>query len=139
MVVRHNDGRGAIRQGIGENFPRMHRRPIDQPDGHDPDIQDFICPVDAGAEEVLLLAIRVMPHMGKQVGRRLDLRPLRLDTASGKFDGGKDQGCLGISHTSEAAEVFFPNVDPLFIDDMDQFPGQGHHIQFRRSLAQHYG
>jgi hypothetical protein len=56
-------------------------RPVDQPHRHHPYVQDFVRPIDAGAQEVLLLAVCVAAYMGEQVRRGFDADALQLDAA----------------------------------------------------------
>ena len=70
VVVRHDDTRSAVRQRISEDFTRMNWAAVDQPNGHDPDIENFVGPVDGGAEKMLLLAVGKMSNQGEQIRRR---------------------------------------------------------------------
>lgn len=59
-VVGGNDAGGAISPCVGRHFSWMSRRSVHEPDGQDADVQDFVCPVRADAEDVLLLAVRMV-------------------------------------------------------------------------------
>ena len=63
VIVGDDNRRRSIRQRVRKHFARMDWRPIDQSDRNDPDVQDLVRSVDAGAEEVLLLAVSVVPYM----------------------------------------------------------------------------
>ncbi len=88
MIMRHDDRRGTVCQRIAEYLPRMYRGPVNQTDGHDPDVQDLVRAVYGGAEKVLLLPVGVMAHMREEIGRGLDPRPLRLDAPPCKLQRG---------------------------------------------------
>ena len=77
MIVGHDDRRSPVGHRIGEDFARMNRAAVEQADGNDADVQDFVGAVDAGAEEVLLLAVGIVPDVGQQIRRGRDLRALR--------------------------------------------------------------
>jgi len=67
VVVGDNDGGSAVGESIGEDFAWMHGTAVDQTDGHHADVQNLIRAVDAGAEEMLLLAVGVVADMREQV------------------------------------------------------------------------
>jgi hypothetical protein len=82
--------------GIGEYLARVDRRPVDQPRRHHPYVQDFVRPIDAGAQEVLLLAVCVaartwgsrsvggsMPTPSGLIRRRENARTARIRVALG--------------------------------------------------------
>ncbi len=110
MVVSDDDARGSVGQRIRENLPRVYRCPVDQPDGHDPNVQDLVRAVDAGAEKMLLLPVRIVAHMREKIGRGLDLRPFRLDAAPGDLESRQNQSCLRISLAFLLGEILGPNA-----------------------------
>ena len=69
MIVRHDDGRSAVRQCLREHFAWMNRTAVDQTNRHDADVQDFIRSINCGAEKMLLLSVGVVSDMRQQVSR----------------------------------------------------------------------
>ena len=65
------------------NTSRGEPAPVDQADRHDPNVEDLVRTVDAGAEEMLLLAVRVVADVGQEIGGGLDFCSLGLDAAAG--------------------------------------------------------
>ena len=51
VVVGDDDPRGAIRKRIGEDFARMNRTAVNEANRNDADVQNFVRPVDRGAEK----------------------------------------------------------------------------------------
>ena len=86
MIVGDDDRGGAIRQCVREDLSWVHRRPVDQTNGYDPNVQDLIRTVNGRAKEMLLLAVSVVSDVGQQLGRRFDLRTVGLDSPAGKLN-----------------------------------------------------
>ena len=74
-----------------------------RPIGNNPDIQNFIRSIDAGAEKMLLLPVGVVSHMGQQIGGVSILAPFGLDAPPGKLHCRQKQRRFGIANTIETA------------------------------------
>ena len=68
MVVGNDDPGRAVRHRVSKHLPWMHRASVYQSDGHYPDVEHLVGPVDGYGEEMLLLAVREMPDEGKYIG-----------------------------------------------------------------------
>jgi len=53
MVVRDNDAGGAVGNRIRKNLERMNGTSVNQANRNDTDVQDFVRPIDGGAEKML--------------------------------------------------------------------------------------
>src|SRR3989304_2034798 len=60
VIMRHDNRRGSIQKDIRKYLSRVDRRFINQAYGYNPDIQDFVRPIDAGANKVLLLPVSIV-------------------------------------------------------------------------------
>lgn len=138
MVVGEDDGNGSIADRSGKDFPRVSQGSVYETDGDDADVDDFIGAVDGGAEEVLLLAVGVVPDMGNNIGGVADLDAFGLDASPNEFDGGEDEGGLGVPDAIELGEVPGLDVEALFVDDFDQPAGQCHDVGAGYASAQEY-
>jgi hypothetical protein len=117
----------------------MHGTAVHQPDGDDAYLHDLIRAVEGGAEEVLLLAVRVVTHERQQIGGGRDLHPVGLDAAAGEFDGGEQQCRLGVPHALELGQVVGRQRQALLVDHSGQLTGQRHDVHAGCALAQHNG
>lgn len=55
VVVRENDGGGAVRDDIGKHLARVNLAPIEQSYSHGSLFDNFICTIQGDTEEMLLL------------------------------------------------------------------------------------
>ena len=137
MTQSWPDGWGA-RGRVSEYLSRVNRGPVDQANRDDPDVQDFVRPVDARAEEVLLLPVGVVPHVRKEVSGGLDLRSLRLDASPGELNRSQNQRGLRVTHAIESCKVLGPHTEAFLVDHARQLAGKRQHVHPRRAFAEQH-
>ena len=116
MVVGNDDRRCAIRQRVCEDLAWVNRRPVDQTDRYNPNVQYLIRAVDRRAKEMFLLPVGVVPDVGQKVGGCFDLRTFRLDSPARELNPRQNQRGLCISYAFELRQIVRLEFQALFVD-----------------------
>ena len=59
-----DDARSTVGDGVGKDFAGMDGAAVNEADGNNPDVEDFVGTVDCGAKEMLLFAVGVVADEG---------------------------------------------------------------------------
>ena len=116
VIVGEDDSGGPVGKGTGEDFSGVGQGPVHEADRNDANIHDLIGAIDGGAEEVLLLSISVVPHVGDQIGGARYLYAFRFDASSDEFDRRENQGSLGVTYAIELKQIFRLDIETFLID-----------------------
>ena len=139
VIVGQDDAGGAVGDGVGKDLARVDGGAVEQADGDDADVHDFVGAVDGDAQEMLLLAVGEVADEGQDIGRGGDLEPSGFDAAARKFDGGDDDHRLDVAHAFEVFEVLDLEVQALGVNGLNQVFGEGHDIYSGGTFAEQDG
>ena len=89
MVVREDHGGGPVGDNIGKNLSRMDLAAVEQADGHNTFLNDFVRAIQGDADEVFLLSAGDVLKQRQHVLDAANLYHLRGNVAACEFKGGE--------------------------------------------------
>jgi hypothetical protein len=111
-----DNGSSPVGDGIGKYLPWMHQAVVEQSDGDNTALYQFVCTVECDTDEVLLPLSDDAGYEREHVFGPCDLPSYRNGwiMTPGKFKGSKDLACLYRTDTRQGRDALIVKITGMF-------------------------
>lgn len=136
VVVRENHRRSPVGERVGKDFTGMNLALIEQADGDDAFLNDFVGAIECDTDKMLLQFAPNILQQGQHVLRFCDFDGVTDQVPPGQLECGQNLRGLGQTHAGNTFQMIESQLRAVFPDFFGHITGDDRHVPPGHSHAE---